>query len=69
MLYLNTASGDIIGVIANLTLTNVVFESVSSTRKPRTAIYLTLTNVVFEYAFSTTSKALGCIFNFNKCCI
>ena len=39
----------------NLTLTRVVFESVFSTSKFSTAIYLTLTRVVFEFFYIFTS--------------
>ena len=49
MFYLNSINQDDIKRLANLTLTNVVFEFVIKNRAKSDKKYLTLTNVVFEF--------------------
>ena len=49
MLYLNSINQDDIKRLANLTLTNVVFEFVIKNRAKSDKKYLTLTSVVFEF--------------------
>ena len=68
MLYLNFLSAFRGKYVANLTLTNVVFELLIVGEKKLQFINLTLTNVVFELHRESKSK-FSIEFNFNKCCI